>query len=371
MKYLLPLIIILLITADIQAQNYKKVKIYINDRSDIQYLYRAGLEIDHATLTKDNGLVVFLDDQEFSKLQMTSFSYEVLIDNWAEYYNSLPRLSGEERQAFIRESKANYNVDDFGFGSMGGFYTLAEVNAELDSMRLNYPSLVTVKQSIGNSVEGRPIYMVKISDNPDVNEDEPEVLFTALHHAREPEGMMQLIYFMYYLLENYNSDPSVKYLVDHREIYCIPVVNPDGYEYNHQMAPNGGYMWRKNKQDNDNNGSFSESYDGIDLNRNYGPFAYWNSSNGGSSTYPGDETYRGAAPFSAPEVAGIKNFLAAHNIKCELNYHTFGDYLIYPYGALSMETPDSAIFREYSADMTSYNGYFAGLDIQAVGYSTR
>lgn len=371
MKYLLSFLIVLLIAAGIQAQTYKKVKIYINNRSDIQYLYQAGLEIDHAAVTKDNGLIVFLDDEEFSKLQMTNFSYEVLIDDWAQYYNNLPRLSEREKQAFIEQSKENYNVDDFGFGSMGGFYTLAEVNAELDSMRLHYPNLITVKQSIGNSVEGRPMYMVKISDNPDVNEDEPGVLFTALHHAREPEGMESVIYFMYYLLENYNTDPSVKYLVDHREIYCIPVVNPDGYEYNHQMTPNGGYMWRKNKQDNNGNGTFQESYDGIDLNRNYGPYAYWNSSNGGSSTYPGDETYRGTAPFSAPEVANIRDFLAAHNIKCELNYHTFGDYLIYPYGALSMETPDSAIFREYSGDMTAYNGYFAGLDFQAVGYSTR
>ncbi len=371
MKFLLSLLITLFIAAGIQAQTYKKVKIYINDKADIQYLYQAGLEFDHSSITKDKGLIVFLNDEEFSKLQMTNYKYDVLIDDWMKYYNSRPTLTEQEKQAFIRQSREKFNVTGFGFGSMGGFYTLAEVNAELDSMRLHYPNLITAKVSIGNSVEGRPTYMVKISDNPDINEDEPEVLFTALHHAREPEGMMQMIYFMYYLLENYNTDASVKYLVDHREIYCIPVVNPDGYEYNHQMTPNGGYMWRKNKQDNDGNGTFQESYDGIDLNRNYGPYAYWNASNGGSSTYPGDETYRGASPFSAPEVSNLKDFLAAHNIKCVLNYHTWGDYLIYPYGALSMETPDSAIFREYSADMTAYNGYFAGLDLEAVGYSTR
>ncbi len=371
MKYLLSILIALFIAAGIQAQTFKKVKIYINSMSDVQFLQQAGLEFDHASITKDQGLIVFLDDEEFSKLQMTNYNYDVLIDDWMQYYNSRPQLTEQEKQNFIRQSRENYNVSGFGFGSMGGFYTLAEVTAELDSMRMLYPNLITEKVSIGNSVEGRPTYMVKISDNPDVNEDEPEVLFTALHHAREPEGMMQLIYFMYYLLENYSTDASVKYLVDHREIYCIPVVNPDGYEYNHQMTPNGGYMWRKNKQDNNGNGTFQESYDGIDLNRNYGPYAYWNASNGGSSTYPGDETYRGEAPFSAPETANLRDFLSAHNIKCELNYHTFGNYLIYPYGALSMETPDSAIFREYSSDMTAYNGYFAGLDIQAVGYSTR
>ena len=372
MKYLLTFFLLLSLAAGVLAQtNYKEVKIYLNNRSDIQTLYQAGLDFDHATFTKDGGILVFLNDEQFSKLQLTDFRYEVLIENWMDYYNNLPKLTPQEKQAFINESKQKYNVSGFGFGSMGGFYTLAEVNAQLDSMRLHYPNLISVKQSIGTTVENRPIYMVKISDNPDISENEPQVLFTAIHHAREPEGMEQLLYFMYYLLENYSTDPSVKYLVDHREIYCIPVVNPDGYEYNHQMAPNGGYMWRKNKKDNDGNGVFSESYDGVDLNRNYGPYAYWNSSNGGSSTYPGDETYRGTAPFSEYETSAIRDFLAAHDINCELNYHAFGEDMIYPYGAIDAETPDSVIFREFSSDMTAYNGYLAGRDIETVGYSTR
>jgi len=371
MKYLQTFLILLLLAAGIHAQTYKKVKIYLNNRSDIQYLYQAGLDFDQASITKDNGLIVFLNEKEFSKLQLTNFRYDVLINDWMAYYNSLPGLTQQEKQGFINESKQKFNVSGFGFGSMGGYYTLAEVYQELDSMRMLYPNLISVKQSIGTTVENRPIYMVKISDNPDINEDEPQVLFTGLHHAREPEGMEQLVYFMYYLLENYNTDPAVKYLVDHREIYCVPVFNPDGYEYNHQMAPNGGYMWRKNKKDNDGNGFFSESYDGVDLNRNYGPYAYWNSSNGGSSTYPGDETYRGTAPFSEMETAAIRDFLGAHNINCELNYHAFGEDMIYPYGAIDSETPDSVIFREFSGDMTAYNGYLAGRDVETVGYSTR
>ena len=113
---------------------------------------------------------------------------------------------------------------------MGGFYTLSEVIGELDNMKIQYPILISTKISIGNSVENRPIYTVKISDNPEFDENEPEILYTALHHAREPQSMMQMIYFMYYLLENYNTDPSVQYLVNNRELYFIPVVNPDGYE---------------------------------------------------------------------------------------------------------------------------------------------
>lgn len=362
-KYIL--FFLLVTTTVVFSQNYKQVKIYINSLHDVQTLFNAGMQFDHLNYSKDNAIITFISDNDYSILKRTGFRYEILIDDWYGYYNNRPLLTKTEKSEFINKSKREMNVSGFGFGSMGGFYTLSEVTAELDSMRMLYPELISAKVSIGNSINGRPIYMVKIADNPDIDEDEPEVLYTALHHAREPESMMQLIYFMYYLLENYYTDPAIQYLVDNRELYFIPVVNPDGYEYNHQTNPNGGGMWRKNRRNN-GDGSY-----GIDLNRNYGPYAYWNSPNGGSSTYTWDETYRGTAPFSEPEIAHIRDFHAGHHIRCELNYHTYGNYLIYPYGALSMETPDSAIFREYSRDMTAYNGYFAGLDLEAVGYSTR
>jgi len=231
-------------------------------------------------------------------------------------------------------------------------------------MRQKYPNLISSKVSIGNTVENRPTYMVKISDNPDIDEQEPEILYTALIHAREPQSMMQMIYFMYYLLENYNTDPSVQYLVDNREMFFIPVLNPDGYEYNRSTNPSGGGMWRKNRKNN--GGSY-----GIDLNRNFGPYAYWNAPNGGSSTVPSSDTYRGTAPFSEPETANLRDFLATRYFKNALNYHTYSNLLIYPYGALEMETPDSATFREFARDMTAYNGHEYGTDQQTVGYSTR
>jgi carboxypeptidase T len=81
---------------------------------------------------------------------------------------------------------------------------------------------------------------VRLSDNPTVDEDEPEVLYTGMHHAREPIGMQLLIFYMYYLLENYDTDPDVQYIVDNFELYFIPILNPDGYAYNIQNDPNGG-----------------------------------------------------------------------------------------------------------------------------------
>ena len=364
MKLIFTLLITLLFSLSIHSQNYRQVKIYLNTSKDIETLIEAGLEFDHLHFTKDNAITVFLDEDEYSGLQATSFRYEVLIDDWYGYYNNLPKLTDSEKAELIAKSKIEMNVSGFGYGSMGGFYTLAEVNSELDTMKLLFPNLITTKASIGNSIENRPIYMVKISDNPQIDENEPEILYTALHHAREPESMMQMIYFMYYLLENYSTDPSVQYLVNNRELFFVPVINPDGYEYNRTTNPSGGGMWRKNRRNN--GGSY-----GVDLNRNYGPYAYWNAPNGGSSTTPSSDTYRGTAPFSEPETNNIKNFLSTRKFENALNYHTYGNYLIFPYGALNHETPDSLIFREYAVDMTAYNNYTYGTDLQTVNYSTR
>ena len=366
MKKLLLLFAVLFLTASISfGQTYKQVKIYVHTPAGVQKLYEQGYDFDHPFYTKDNAIIVFLDADDFTKLQSSSYNYEVLINDWDSYYNNLPQLTDEQKQQMLNDSKRQYNVSGFGFGSMGGYYTLAEVNAELDSMKILFPNLITTKAVLGLSVENRPVYVVKISDNPEVNENEPQVLYTALHHAREPEGMMQLIYYMYYLLENYGTDPEVTYLVNNREMYFIPVVNPDGYEYNHQTNPGGGGMWRKNRRNN-GGGSY-----GVDLNRNYGPYEYWNAPNGGSSTDPWSDTYRGTAPFSEPETQIIRDFISSKNIKDCLNYHTYSDLLIYPYGALEHETPDSLTFREFARDMTQFNGYVYGTDQQTVGYSTR
>ena len=344
------------------AQNYKKVEIFFNSKSDLTVLRE---QLDHFSKKSSNSVTAFVSEDELHWIEEKNFHFDVLIDNWNKYYNDVIIPQNKEFAKTQTSSLKKSAPKNFDYGTMGGFYRLDEVYARLDSMYKLFPNLITTKQIIGKTNENRDIYAVKISDNPESDEDEPEAMFTALHHAREPESMMQMIYFMWHLLENYETDPEIKFLVDNREIYFIPVVNPDGYFYNESTNPSGGGMWRKNRREN-GDGTY-----GVDLNRNYGPYEYWNSPNGGSSVNPSSDTYRGTAPFSEPETQAIKNFLAEHNIKNCLNYHTYSDLLIYPYGALGKETPDSLIFRDFAKDMTQYNGYVYGTDDQTVGYTTR
>ena len=340
---------------------YSEVRIFVDQPSVFQDLANNDIYFDHIHREKtDRGMAIagVLNSRELATLQTSGIDHEVLIPDMTAHFLAQPKLSAAE-QSRIR---ANSSVQGFEFGSMGGYYTFAEVVSELDSMRLLYPNLISQKQSIGSTHQGRDVWMVKISDNPDIDENEPEVLYDALHHAREPQSMMTVIYYMYYLLENYGTDPEATYLVDNRELYFVPVINPDGYEYNRQTNPNGGGFWRKNRR---NNGS---SY-GVDLNRNYGHM--WGYDNSGSSPSPGSDTYRGPSAFSEPETQAIRDFCNSREFKMALNYHTYSDLLIYPWGYIaSFETPDSAVFREYAADMTQFNNYTWGTGDQTVGYLT-
>ncbi len=360
MKHLIISSLIILFSFLSFGQNYKQVKIYLNELGDTKTLIEQGISLDHFSVEKDNSIITFLSDQEFLILQSSGFNYDVLIDNWFEYYNNLPKLTYEEEIAFKEISKSQYGVEGFGFGSMGGFYTFQEAIAQLDSMYLHYPHLITQKFSIGTTIEGRQIWAVKISDNPNVNENEPAVGFDALIHAREPQSMMTLIYFMYYLLENYGSNPEVTYLVNNREIYCVPVFNPDGYEYNRLTNPNGGGMWRKNRRLN-SGGSY-----GVDLNRNFG--YKWGYDNSGSSPDPSSDSYRGTAPFSEPEAQAVSQFFASKNIKTHFNMHTYQDAILYPWGYINALTPDSLTYKEFANDMASYNNYVVGNSYQILGY---
>jgi flagellar hook assembly protein FlgD len=341
----------LLTLAIAQTQNYKEVKIFIKSYEDIGKLIQMGMEFDHFHFEKDSYIITMISDKDFSILSKSNYQYEILIDNWYEYYNNLPKLTESEKAEFIQLSRETHNVEGFGFGSMGGFYTLSEIYARLDTMYMLYPNIITQKFQIGSSIENRPIYAVKISDNPNVNENEPRVHINALIHAREPAGMMAVMYYMYYLLENYGTNPEVTYLVNNREIYFVPCINPDGYEYNRSTNPNGGGQWRKNRRNN--GGSF-----GVDLNRNWGYM--WGYNNTGSSPTPSSETYRGTAPFSEPENQAIRNLCLEKNFKTALNYHTYSNLLLYPWGYINQATPDEQIFVEYSTDMVAFNGYQNG-----------
>ncbi len=350
------------------AQQYSKVKIFTGKHS-LGEIARLGIAVDHGIVKKGVYFITDLSEYEIQKLTDHQIEYEILIDDVVKYYQERNKhVTPDDKQGSgnCNETGITYPTPaNFQLGSMGGFFTYQEILNHLDAMQQQYPNLITLKQPIGNfqTHENRPIYWLKISDNPTVDEPEPEILFTALHHAREPASVSQMIMFMWYLLENYATDTEVQQMVDNTEIYFIPCINPDGYIYNETTNPNGGGMWRKNRRNN-NDGTY-----GVDLNRNYGYM--WGLDNTGSSPNTNDDTYRGPSAFSEPETQAVKYFEENHTFGICVNYHTYGNLLIYPWGyAPSIYTPDSAVYVEYAQLMTRYNHYTYGTGDQTVGYVT-
>lgn len=362
-KTILPLLLLLIaFVPTLQAQRsdggpYCRLKVMANPLEQMK-LAGAGVDFDHLNYLGKMHLVGEFSAWERAQMDRLGLSYEVLVDDLQAFYAQQLSTSDFTKVAEVHSQPAAFN-----FGSMGGYLTLSEVMDELDSMALNFPALVSARDSIGTTVEGRTIYSVKISDNVNVDENEPEVLYDALHHAREPMSLMQLIYYMQYLLENYGTNAEVTYLVNNREMFFVPVVNPDGYAYNEMTDPGGGGMWRKNRRLNPN-GTY-----GVDINRNYGYF--WAFDTIGSSPTMSSDRYCGPSAFSEPETQTMRNFCNSRQFKTALNYHSFGNLLIYPWGWLpSYYTPDSTQYELFAQILTDENFYTSGTGNETVNYVT-
>ncbi len=346
------------------SEKYSRVEISLEGK-DIVALARLGLETDHGLYTPGHSLVADLSASEILLAQNAGFQTKIWIDDLKkDYLERLQNPAASDRG----ESCAGTGVNsyptptNYSYGTMGGYHTLAEMMAVLDDMRAKFPNLITARADVSDTIEtweGRKLQFVKISDNPDSEEPEPEVLYNALHHAREPNGASQMLFFMWYLLENYATDVEVQYIVNNAELYFVPCVNPDGYVYNETTNPQGGGFWRKNRRNN-GNGTY-----GVDLNRNYSYF--WGNDDNGSSPDPSSSTYRGPGPFSEPETRTIRDFVQEHEFVFSQNYHTHGNLLIYPW-AYNNQLADTslAIFGKL---FTRENHYKTGTAIETVGYN--
>lgn len=293
--------------------------------AQVEALSRHGIEI--VAFTK-HGMDVLADDQGVDYLMSRNYPVSV-----APY----PQRSTAALDA-----------------NLGMYHTYAEMESTIavwDTTSAYGPIFQSF--SIGTSIEGRTLYAMKISDNAGVDENEPEVLFMANLHAREIMTVEMVIKLADYLLSNYGVDPAVTSYVDDREIFLVPMANPDGHVYveNNHGGPSGGW-WRLNRRVNAN------LTIGVDLNRNFG--YEWGYDDAGSSPTPGNIVYRGTAPFSEPETAAIRDFAESRHFTMWLSYHSYGELLLYPWGYIYADTPDNEVFAALGDSLTSTNGYLAG-----------
>lgn len=383
----------------------KRIEIKNPTENELLQLKDAGFDLSCGAIFNEKNLLLEVGSFELNKINELNIDYDIKIDDLINYYKKkteielpvakmqleqMKQQSSSQRSVstqtesidnFIQYEGCN-EVDwtipqNFDLGSMAGCLTYSEVLDELDEMRALYPNLISVKTdasptnqtTYGNSYTnggqydtwaGQPIYYVRISDNPDVDEiNEPESLYSGMTHSREVSSMMNLIFYMWYILENYDTDPGIKQLVDNHEMYFIPVANPDGLMWNEQIAPSGGGLQRKNLGPYNTGNNNSR---GVDLNRNYDYFWGPNPIYGGSSGTQSNQTYRGPSAFSEPETQIVRDFSATRNFKTAMNHHATSNLIPHAYNGYPAAPASGreAEYHKFCHDMTRFNRYIYG-----------
>ncbi|MGA9771093.1 MAG: M14 family metallopeptidase [Blastocatellia bacterium] len=265
-------------------------------------------------------------------------------------------------------------------GQSGGVVTLAndhyhsyqQTVDEFKALANSHPDIARYVK-LGESYEGRDIFALKITKGASADDSsKPDVLITGCHHAREWISVETPVHIANQLINGYETDSSIKYMVDRLQIWVVPIVNPDGHVFS-QTAPggpgSGDKLWRKNRRPISLGGCVSTV--GVDLNRNYD--FQWrlrgdnacedycssdksciNDDVGASDDLRNLETYRGPEPDSEPEVKALKTLMddPHRHFRAELDYHNYGQLILYPWGYQRFSAPDDKMLSDLAQKMS-------------------
>jgi carboxypeptidase T len=239
-----------------------------------------------------------------------------------------------------------------------GYTTPSQLQTKLEAINAAHPT-ITLLTEIGKSYENRPIWALKITEAPMLQDPtKPAILFNSMHHAREVMTTEVALDIIEYLVANYQKDEKVTKWVSQNQIWVVPMLNPDG----NNKVWNGSKMWRKN----------TAYGHGVDLNRNY-PFQ-WGRCNGSSGSKNSD-TYRGPSAGSEPETKALMNLVANIKPVFDISFHSYSELVIYPLSCSGERVPAphrdivEGIGKEMASKIERDNGrmgYTAGTSWQTL-----
>ena len=263
-----------------QEKKQKLYRIHVKDFKKIQSIEKTGINIYNA---KPGAFIdVLASPDKIMDLQFEDFDIEFLSNSFKELI---------EKQLSPKALAQYHDYDD--------------TMEELIEISNNFPA-ITKLDTIGHSVLGRAICAIKVSDNPEIDEDELPILIVGCHHGNEILSVEATLYQLNYLVDNYETNAEVAGWVNNMEIWFVPLMNPDGREA----------MRRTNENS-------------VDLNRNYS-FEHTATGNHGSEG------------FSEPETRAIRDLAALFPPVLSLTYHTSGRLLLYSWTHTDEIAPDSA-----------------------------
>ncbi|HEX6417093.1 MAG TPA: M14 family metallopeptidase [Acidimicrobiales bacterium] len=280
------------------------------DADQYEQLLLGGYDIAAVEQTADGYLVeVVLSPSERNALRRTGIELEVV--------RNADGLSASEAAA--QQRRRGYRVWRPWDGPAG-------LEQQIRSVPGEHPGIAEL-HTIGQTHEGRDILAVRVTSGVDDVPlgQRPAVLYQGTAHAREWIATEVTRRLMLHVLEGAQNDPVVQDILETTELWFVPVVNPDGYQYTFDVER----LWRKNLRDNDGDGAITGS-DGVDLNRNFPE--HWGWDEEGSSSQLSSDTYRGPAPASEPETAANMGLFELADFRFAISYHSYGNLLLYPQG---------------------------------------
>lgn len=202
------------------------------------------------------------------------------------------------------------------------YHRMDDIHSYLDYLANTYPDLCSV-QTIGQSAEGRILKVIRISNG---NANNKAIWIDGGTHAREWISPATVTFIIDRFVEEWEDQPR---FIQNIDWYFMPLVNPDGYEYTHDVDR----LWRKNRGGNSRGRCV-----GVDLNRNFG--YKWGGQ--GASRQPCAETFAGLRAFSEPESNALNKFMthSAADFKAFLTFHSYGQFILYPWGYDRVVPPD-------------------------------
>ncbi|KAJ8019858.1 Carboxypeptidase A4 [Holothuria leucospilota] len=302
---------------------YKVLRVTPSDSNSYNFLESLTNQYDF--WKRSNGLgdpadiLVSVDERQLliSKLKDMGCDVTIMIDDVKSLIQN--QMKGKRRKT--RSSEFDYN----------NYHRLGEIIHWIKDFTADNRKLVA-KKRILNTYHGRHVYQLRISSNLR-NKTKPIFLMIGATHAREWISPATMMYVANFLVSSYDPERTDN-LIDTMEFNIVPVLNQDGYRFSWKRDR----MWRKTR--NPNPGSKCK---GTDANRNYD--SHWGT--GGSSASPCDQMYMGYAPNSTIEIRSLQNHILSikERVKIFMDVHSYGQYLIYPYGYSLNSTEDEEDLR--------------------------
>jgi hypothetical protein len=273
--------------------------------------------------------VTFPNRDALDELVRAEYDIATVHGSVATIYASLDELERLKQTGYpLREIERQPQPRGFEPMALGDYHSYETLTDELNAYADAYPNICRL-YTLGQSVQGRELWAMLISDNPDDEEDEPEFKYISTIHGDESLATEMCLYFIDMLLTEYGQNDRIKNLVNSTAIWIVPLMNPDGLELGRRANANGS-----------------------DLNRSF-PQLFGDNLNifdGG----PLDASNR------QPEVRHIMNWTVENSFVLSANFHTGALVVNYPYdndgkGSVYSASPDDQLFIDISMRYSMHN----------------